>query len=199
MKSINGKKSILAGLVLGGISLALASSQVQANSITGSIGFASSKGSFTLPAGQNLGDATELIGISADVNAVSGDYAGIPIGTSVAFANPLLVSSTPAAVLWTVVSGGNTYTFGATTSTVAVQVGSPATGYFLDMGGQGYAEINGVDQTSGTWLVTASQSGLAVSFESTGTVVGVPDSGMTLGLLGSAMLGLQGLRRKLGC
>jgi len=67
------------------------------------------------------------------------------------------------------------------------------------MGGQGYAEINGVDQTSGTWLVTASQSGLAVSFESTGTVVGVPDSGMTLGLLGSAMLGLQGLRRKLGC
>src|SRR5580658_7454028 len=141
MRKTIQKRSMLAGLAVGALSLMLASPQAQANSITGSIGFASSKGSFTLPAGQNLGDATELIGISADVNAVSGDYAGIPIGTSVAFANPLLVSSTPAAVLWTVVSGGNTYTFGATTSTVAVQVGSPATGYFLDLGGQGHAAI----------------------------------------------------------
>src|SRR5580658_9560215 len=195
MKKTIQKRSMLAGLAVGALSLMLASPQAQANSISGSLGFS---GTFTLPAGQNLGDATELLDISADVNAVSGSYSGIPTGTTVAFANPLLVSSTPAAVLWTVVYGGNTYTFDATTSTVAVQTGSPSTGYFLDIGGKGFAEINGVDQTPGTWLVTASQSGLAVSFESTGTALGVPDSGMTLGLLGSVLAGLAGLRSKFG-
>jgi len=107
--------------------------------------------------------------------------------------------ATPASPLWSVSYGGNTYTFTATTSSVSDQGGSHHSGYVLDMGGEGYAEVNGLDKTYGTWLVTASQSGLAIGFESTASVVGVPDGGMTLGLLGSAMLALQGLRRKLGC
>jgi hypothetical protein len=198
MKITNGKKSIFAVLAVGAISLVLASPQAQANSISGAIGFS---GSYTLPAGQNLGDATELLGIDAVVVSGLGVYSGIAhFTTTAAFANPLQVSSTPAPLLWTVVSGGNTYTFGATTSTVTEQGFVTSAGsYELNMGGKGWAEINGVDQTAGTWVITASETGLAVGFESSASVVGVPDTGMTLGLLGSAMLGLQGLRRKLGC
>jgi len=197
MKATIQKKSILAGLSAGALALMLALPQAQANSIDGAIGFA---GSYSLLAGQNLGDATELVNIGAVVVSEVGDYSGITPFTAAAFANPLDVNpSTPAALLWTVIAGGNTYTFGATTSTVTEQGSSPSGGYVLDMGGTGWAEINGLDKTYGTWLVTASQSGLAIGFESTASVVGVPDGGMTLGLLGSAMLALQGLRRKLGC
>jgi hypothetical protein len=67
------------------------------------------------------------------------------------------------------------------------------------MGGSGWAEIDGLDKTYGTWELTASQTGMAMGFESTASVVGVPDGALTLGLLGSALLALQGLRRKLGC
>jgi hypothetical protein len=199
MKITNGNKSIITALAIGAISLLLASPQAQANPISGAIGFS---GSYTLPGGQNLGDATELLNISAVVVSTVGAYSGITLDTTTAaFANPLHINpSTPAPLLWTVVFGGNTYTFGATTSTVTEQGFVPSAGsYELDMGGKGWAEINGLDQTSGTWVVTASETGLAVGFESSASVVGVPDTGMTLGLLGSAMLALQGLRRKLGC
>jgi hypothetical protein len=197
MKTTINKKPILAGLAVGALSLMLASPQAQANLINGDIGFA---GTYSLPSGQNLGDATELKNISAVVVSVGGDYAGIPLYTTPAgFTSTLDINpSTPAALLWDVVSGGNTYTFVATTSTVTEQGASPTGGYELDMGGKGYAEINGLDKTYGTWVVTASQSGMAIGFESTGSVVGVPDGGMTLSLLGSVLAGLTGLRSKFG-
>jgi hypothetical protein len=197
MKMTNPKKSILAGLTVGAMSWMLVIPQAQAN-IIGDIGFA---GSYSLPGGENLGNATELIDIGAVVVSTIGAYTVIPNGTPATFASPLDINpSTPASPLWTVVSGGNTYTFVATTSTVTDQSGSHSHGYTLDMGGNGYAEINGLDKTFGTWLVTASESGMAIGFESTASVVGgVPDGGLTLGLLGSALFALQGLRRKLGC
>jgi hypothetical protein len=196
MNITNTKKSILTGLTLGAVSLMLASPQAQATPIIGDIGFA---GSYDLPAGQNLGDATELLDISAIVVSHNGSYAGIPLTTPATFANPLDVKpSTPPATLWTVVAGLTTYTFGATTSTVTTQ-GSGSGGLVLDMGGSGWAEIDGLDKTYGTWELTASQTGMAMGFESTASVVGVPDGALTLGLLGSALLALQGLRRKLGC
>jgi hypothetical protein len=190
MKTTIQFKSILAGMSVGAMTLMLALPQAQANEITGSIGFA---GSYSLPAGQNLGDATELVNINAVVVSKTGSYSPITMFASAAFANPLHISpATPAPLLWTIISGGNTYTFGATTSAVTEQGHSPSGGYLLDMGGSGWAEINGIDKTVGTWLVTASQSGMALGFESTGNVV--PDGGMTLGLLGSVFTGLTGLR-----
>jgi len=189
MKATIQKKSILAGLSVGAMALMLALPQAQANSISGAIGFA---GSYSLLPGQNLGDATELINIGAVVVSDAGSYAGIaPFTVATLDVNP----STPAALLWTVVSGVNTYTFGATTSTVTTQ-GATSGGYALDMGGSGWAEINGLNKTYGTWEVTASQSGMALGFESTASTV--PDSGMTLGLLGSVFAGLTGLRSKFG-
>jgi hypothetical protein len=190
MKTTIQIKSMLAGLSVGAMALMLALSQAQANEISGDIGFS---GTYSLPAGQNLGDATELVNISAVVVSKSGSYAPITMFTSAAFANPLHIKpATPAPLLWTVISGGNTYTFGATTSSVSEQGAGPSGGYVLDMGGTGWAEIDGIDKTYGTWLVTASQSGMALGFESTGSVV--PDGGMTLGLLGSVFTGLTGLR-----
>jgi hypothetical protein len=181
----------------GVLALTLISQQAQANPINGAIAFG---GSYSLPAGQNLGDATQLDGISAIVTSDAGDYGTIPVFTTAAvFASPLMISPpTPASPLWTVTSGGNVYTFYATTSKVVSQ-GPAIGGYELDMQGVGYAEINGIDNTAGTWGVTASQSGIGFGFESSATVSGVPDGCMTLGLFGSALVALQGLRRKLGC
>jgi hypothetical protein len=203
MKTIINKKSMLAGLTVGAMSLMLALPQAQAN-FSGAIGFG---GSYTLLPGQNLGDATELLTISSFVSSDAGAYGSIPVPWAATFTSPLMISpATPASPLWTVVSGGNTYTFSATTSTVASQ--GPATGgYELRMQGKGDAWIDGTDETPGTWIVTASESGstahggfVSFGFESTATVVGaVPDGGMTLGLLGSAMIAVAGLRRKLGC
>jgi len=201
MNMTDTQKSILAGLTTGALALMLVIPQAQANPLNGDIGFA---GSYTLPTGQNLGNATELLDINAIVVSTGlpgTSYSSIPIdSTTATFANPLWIDpSTPASPLWSVSFGGNLYTFTATTSTVSEQGSGPHGGFVLDMGGSGYAEINGLDKTYGTWIVTASQSGMAIGFESTATVVGIPDGGMTLGLLGSALFALQGLRRKLGC
>jgi hypothetical protein len=196
MKKTIQKKSMLAGLAVGALSLMLGSPQAQANPINGDIGFA---GTYSLPAGKNLGNTTELLDISAIVVSKGGDYSAIPFFTAAGFTSTLDINpATPAPLLWDVVAGGNTYSFTATTSMVTDQGASPTGGYELDMGGKGYAEINGLDKTYGTWVVTASQSGLAIGFESTGSVVGVPDSGMTLSLLGSVLAGMTGLRSKFG-
>jgi hypothetical protein len=204
MKMTINQKSVLAA---GAMALMLALPQAQANpSLNGSIGFA---GTFAVPSGSTLGNTKELDGITATVVGIpsppTGSFLGTA-GTTANFADPLFLTSSASYVapftLWSFTTGGNAYLFEATSETILLQ--SSVNGGILDLVGNGWATINGLDQTPGTWSLTASASGTApkvtFGFESTATVVGsVPDSGMTLGLLGSAMLALQGLRRKLGC
>jgi hypothetical protein len=58
------------------------------------------------------------------------------------------------------------------------------------------ANITGFDPTPGTWTVTLTQSGASFAFGST-AAPNVPDGGMTLMLLGSALTGLALIRRKI--
>jgi len=195
-------KTIMTGMALGAMALMLAVSQAQANLISGSsIAFA---GTFTLPAGDNIGNTTALDNVNSVVVGDTDSYAAIPFGTAATFANPL-TTTTPATPLWTVDSGGNVYTFFATSLAVTLQFYNPSHGGYgeLDMDGLGYAEINGSDPTAGSWSVTATQGGhgthAAFGFDSSASVIGVPDGCTTLGLLGSALVLLQGLRRKFDC
>jgi len=185
------------------MSLTLPQAQANLIPINGSIGFAGT----VIPSGATLNTSSSLTDISATVVSDAGTYTPIIPLTSVPATFPnLTVTGAGAGIaspLWTVVNDGITYQFFATSKTSESDVAGSG---FLEIGGGGYAVISGgvYAQTEGTWILTASQSGsgamASFGFESTGTFVGnVPDSSMTLGLLGSAMLALQGLRRKLGC
>jgi hypothetical protein len=208
MKMSKTKKSVLVGLTVGAVSLALALPQAQANpTLTGSIGFA---GSLSVPSGKTLANTTELDDINTTVvgspSPPTGSFPTSLAGAVAAFANPLFLTTSASYIapfqLWSVTSGGNTYAFEATSETILLQ--STKNGGILDLVGNGFATINGLDATDGTWSLTVSASGsgptVTFALESTATVLGVPvpDAGMTLTLLGSVIAGLVCLRSKFG-
>jgi hypothetical protein len=204
MKMTIHKKSMLAGLSVGAMALMLALPQAQANSINGSIGFAGT----ATPSGADLNTSTTIKNINSTVVSDTGTYAAIPLtgaGTPVPVTFPNLTvlgaGAGLASPLWTVDYSGVIYSFFSTAKTSEFDV---AGSDFLEIGGNGYATIStgGYTPTDGTWILTVSQSGTGThasfGFESTATVVGVPDGGMTLGLFGSVFLGLAGFRANFG-
>ncbi len=125
----------------------------------------------------------------------SGSFAGLAANTPVTFTAPWVFNpSTAVTPLWSV--GG--FTFNLASSFIAVQNNG-----FLSIGGTGTVSgPAGFEPTAGTWFFstqgTASDD-QTFSWSSSTTANGrrVPDGGKTLALLGTALLGLQGLRRKL--
>ena len=124
----------------------------------------------------------------------SGSFAGLAANTPVTFTAPWVFNpSTAVTPLWSV-SG---FTFNLASSFIAVQ-----TAGFLSIGGTGTVSGPGFEATPGTWFFstqgTASDD-QTFSWSSTTSANAsrVPDGGKTLALLGTALLGLQGLRRKL--
>ena len=124
----------------------------------------------------------------------SGSFSGLVANTPVTFTAPWVFNpSTAVTPLWSV--GG--FTFNLASSFIAVQ-----TAGFLSIGGTGTVSGPGFEATPGTWFFstqgTASDDQTFSWSSSTGANASrVPDGGKTLALLGTALLGLQGMRRKL--
>lgn len=155
--------------------------------VTGSVGFDAVAKTNT----NKLATATEITSISQATVAAgteTGSYSAVPDNTGpVTFSaidsfativGPLLHSP-----LWTFTYDGKTYSFTATSITLDYQNKN-----FLDISGQGYADITGYAQTAGDWsidLTSASgNSSVKFVFGADSYIPAVPDSGSTAGLLG---------------
>ena len=200
MKMTRVQKSVATAITVGAMALLVVAPAAYANSISinGSIGFAGT----LVPSGSTLNTSSTLTDFSSTIVSHTGAYSAATLGTVANFPD-LTVTGPNAGIatpLWTFTVGGDTYSFYSTSKTSEVDIVGSG---FLEIGGDGYATITGglYSQTYGSWILTASQSGMGVNasfgFESTGTVVGVPDQATTFVLLGSAMIGLCVLRRKL--
>lgn len=130
----------------------------------------------------------------------TGTYSGVTLGTAVTYTpftfKPALVPS-PVTPLWTFTDAGVTYSFELDTVTVMLQ-----NNRFLNLFGTGTATATGYDATPGVWTfsidTTSNPTGFNFNFISTteATPPGVPDGGLTMALLGFALVGVEGLRRR---
>jgi len=171
------------------------SASVQAVPVNGTISFI---GGSTVNTG-NLGTATAITGyssLSVLGGAETGSYGALNGGGN--FGGTLTFSPfsftggvlNPASVLlWTVTSGGITYSFTATSVAINSQ-----SSIFLNLTGSGVASITGYGSSSGTWSITdTTQGGPIFTFGASTTV---PDGGTTVMLLGAALAGLCLFRKK---
>ncbi len=98
-------------------------------------------GPSTMP--QVLGGGTQTV-----------DYSTVPDGTLVNFSTFSFAVNAPVTPLWSFTVGGTSYSFDATSVTVAYQ-----SSFFLDIVGTGTAHITGFNDTSGVWEVTDTGAG----------------------------------------
>jgi VPDSG-CTERM motif len=164
-------------------------------SIEGSINFA---GAVHLD-NNNLASATTVLtwfdvfnnaGKTSVVPGATGAFSGILPGTSATMAQPWVFNpSTPTAALWSV--GG--FTFDLLSATIVSQSAT-----FLNVLGTGIISGNGFNPTSATWSFTVNNSDgrphMMFSFAANNN--SVPDGGITVALLGIALVGVEVLRRK---
>lgn len=149
----------------------------------------------------SLGSATAFTDISGvTVSYATGDYTTL-LGSSASFAPPpnwsfagFALSPSPLVNLWSVSSGGSTYTFQA----ISIDpLQSSQNSNFLNLFGYGYAYIDGnvATKTLGTWTITdTALTGTKFTF---GATTMVPDGGTTAMLLGGALFLVVILRRRL--
>ncbi len=123
----------------------------------------------------------------------TGAFSSIGMGTSVAMASPYIFSpSTGTPTLWSV--GG--FTFDLQSSSVELQNKK-----FLVISGSGTIFGSGFDATPGVWAFTSQNAGghPHATFTFSANVEGVPnvpDSGMTVALLGAGLVGIAAFRAK---
>lgn len=133
------------------------------------------------------------------VNNRTGSFVGfvssgnaVTMPGSVSFANPFI--SNP---MWQV--GG--FSFNLSTFSVDRYIAGVTPGYTglfdtLVLSGKGIISGNGFDQTNGAWTWSGDALGNQAFNFSSATVALVPEGGLTISLLGLALLGLAALRRK---
>lgn len=165
------------------VAATLAGTSLQAGPITGSINF---DGIATSNTG-HLGTATAFSSITDVVTEPGelGTYSVVPTGVAATF-TPFAFTAADVTPLWTFSFAGNTYSFNATSVAVISQ-----SSHFLDLSGNGYAYLNGLDKTAGTWSITDTGGKPTFTFGEA-TVAAVPDQGAT-GLLLAAGVGLLGI------
>jgi hypothetical protein len=94
--------------------------------------------------------------------------------------------------LWQTVIGTSA-SFDFLTLTLLQQPGDDT----LTIKGTGLLHLAGYDNTVGNYTFTANQAGGTFSFSSSQAATGVPDGGATIALLGIALVGVEGLRRRM--
>jgi hypothetical protein len=155
-------------------------------------------GTFTLNSG-SVATATAVEGWSTDGAHGSADFSGITTAGSSFIATPWLFTSTSSTTpLWS----DNGVSFYLTGVSIQHGIGAQNNEPFLDINGTGFFAEAGHADTSGTFtidtqdpeLVKGDATGL-FSLAAAGGTTGVPDGGTTVALLGSALIGLGGLRR----
>jgi hypothetical protein len=124
----------------------------------------------------------------------TGTFAGFAVGTPVVMASYTFDPSTITNGLWSV----NGFTFNLLTSTVEQRSAT-----FLSVSGTGIITgPPGFDPTPGVWAFTSQNAGGhphdTFSFSANTEGGAVPDSGMTLALLGAGLMGLAAFRAKFG-
>jgi len=182
-------KTILVFFALGLISCALCVQQAQAVPITGAITFG---GGVELDTA-TVNTATKVTGwldeggFMPTVQSVSGSFSSVAVGTMATFTFPWSFNySGPTFALWTV--GG--FTFNLMASNIVFQGGG-----FLNVFGTGTITGNGFDSTAVIWNFTVQDDSSNGVFSFSGS--NAPDGGATVALLGLALAGIEGIRRKL--
>ena len=129
----------------------------------------------------------DQVGNMPTVQGASGSFAALD-GATATFAFPWVFGS-GAPALWTV--GG--FTFDLIASSIVSQIGDG----FLLVSGTGYISGNGFAPTSSTWFFSTNDDPANGVFSWSGGSESVPDGGATVALLGLALAGIEGIRRKL--
>ena len=123
----------------------------------------------------------------ATVTLATGDYLGLD-GDAATF-DPIVFSPASPGLLWTINSGGNTYTF-----TIDSFLSSSQDSQFVNLMGTGTATATGYLPTNGTWTITdTNSSGVGEDFTfgaSSNVTNSVPDSGSSALLIGLGLVGI---------
>ena len=147
--------------------------------ITGSISFTGGGADLNLPMGSATA-YTGFFGIGTNTSPVvqassqTGSYSSVPSLTPVTFSTFSFMPFSGPQLLWSFTTGGETYSFTATSIAMVNQMGSP--GNFLNIQGSGFASITGTvnyTDTLATWTYTDTGSGTAVNFA--GSITATPE------------------------
>jgi hypothetical protein len=189
IKNMKSNSKTIAALLLAGVGCLL-SQGTYAIPITGDVTIQGIPGSSGVTATTSSGTTTITPTGTWEIDAPgdTGNYASVPGGTSVTV-NPFSYTGTdtlknPPVGVWSFTSGGKTFSFSLLTLTGATT--SP-----VDITGTGKAYETGYDATYGVWTINSIDG--IFNFETTV----VPDGGMTIALLGFALVGVEGVRRKM--
>lgn len=139
--------------------------------------------------GPGLGNLPVVLGGSQ-----TGTYAGVAAMTPVTFTPFTFLPFTGPQVLWSFSSGGETYSFTATSLTPPVSLPG-----YLNLQGNGFASATGTvnyTDTAATWSYTDTGSGTSVSFGASVTATPEPSTISLLAVFGLAVCAIQIARRK---
>ena len=188
------KKLVLAILVSGAVTCGLFTQQAQATPINGAITFAGGAelNTGTVNTATTVTGWLDQMGVMPHVTSRSNDFTTfVNVGDIAAFHAPWTFNSGPIAAFW-VVDG---FTFDLTSSSIVFQgSGSISVSLTGMVSGHGFTptvfagNFSSQDPPAGQPPVFS----MSISFGS------VPDGGATVALLGLALAGIEGMRRKLG-
>jgi hypothetical protein len=190
MKNIS--KATLAVLVTAIITCGLFGQHVQAVQITGNITFAGTC-SLNTKSASTATMVTGWHGLGAgglpQVQSHDGSFNGLVTdGDAVTIAFPWSFNSGAVPNFWRV----DGFTFNLATSSITMQGGGSVT-----VNGTGTISGNNFDLTSGTWSFTTQNPSAHSRFSFSAASGTVPDGGSAVALLGIALVGIEGLRRRL--
>jgi hypothetical protein len=121
----------------------------------------------------------------------TGSYEGIAGLTPVNW-KPFSFTDLSVSPLWAFEFNGINYSFQATSISIFDRNAT-----FLDLRGEGIANIDGMDSTLGSWRITVNGGASVFTFGGNSSVPSVPDAGATVSLLGAAFAGMVFVRRQL--
>lgn len=166
----------MSAAVVAGVVVAFSSTLAQAQPISGSISFtggADVNGSLsTATAYTGFFDAGSITMPVVLGSSQTGSYASVPTGTQVTFYPFTFLPFTSPQTLWSFTTGGETYSFTATSLSDIVHPG------YLNLTGNGFASITGVTsytETAATWSYTDTGSGAGPAFNFGATITATPE------------------------